>query len=58
MAHSFDFRADPEVKAEHNVQVKADAFYLKLAELLASIEGKYGRVHPAARRPRLALSGR
>jgi hypothetical protein len=58
MAHSFDFKADPEVKAEHNQMVKADAFYLKLSELLASIEGKYGRVHPAAKRPRLALSGR
>ncbi len=56
MAHSFDFKVDQEVKAENNHVAKADAFYRRLAELLAQIEEKFGRPHPTARRPRLNLT--
>ena len=58
MAHSFNFQADAEVKAENNQNVKAEAFYRRLAELLAQIEEKYGKPHPTAKRPRLALTAR
>ncbi len=54
LAHAFNFRADPEARAERNQTVTAEAFYRKLAELEALIGQKFGRVHPTARRPRLA----
>ena len=53
LAHSFNFRADAEVKAENNQEVTAAAFHQKLTELAASVDAKFGRLHPAAKRPRL-----
>lgn len=53
LAHSFSFKADPEVKAENNREVTEAAFHQKLAELAASIDAKFGRMHPTAKRPRL-----
>jgi hypothetical protein len=57
LAHSFNFRADAEVKAENNREVTEAAFNEKLAELAALIDGKYGKLHPAAKRPRLEANG-
>jgi parallel beta-helix repeat protein len=53
LAHSFNFRADPLVKAENNRQVTEAEYKRKLAELAASIDDKFGKVHPVANRPRL-----
>ena len=53
LAHSFSFKADPEVKAENNGEVTAAAFQRELAELAASIDAKFGKLHAAAKRPRL-----
>ena len=53
LAHSFSFDADQEVKAENNREVTAVAFRRELAELAASIDAKFGRMHPTAKRPRL-----
>jgi len=53
LAHSFNLRADAEVKAENNQEVSQAAFHQKLTDLAASIDGKFGRLHPAAKRPRL-----
>ncbi|MBN2473392.1 MAG: right-handed parallel beta-helix repeat-containing protein [Pirellulales bacterium] len=51
-AHSFSFEADPEVKAENNREVTEATFHQKLAELAASIDAKFGKTHPTAKRPR------
>ncbi len=53
LAHSFSFKADPEVKAENNREVTAAAFQHEFAELAAAIDTKFGERHPAAGRPRL-----
>ncbi len=53
LAHSFRFEADQEVKAENNREVTAAVFHRELAELAASIDSKFGRLHPTAKRPRL-----
>jgi hypothetical protein len=53
LAHTFNFKADPEVKAERNEQVTEAAFNRRMAELAAEIDTKFGKVHPAAKRPRL-----
>jgi len=53
LAHSFNFRADAEVKAENNREVTEAEFKTKLSELAAFIDGKFGKLHPAAQRPRL-----
>lgn len=53
LAHSFNFKADAEVKAENNQEVTEAVFNQKQAELAALIEKKFGRLHPAAKRPRL-----
>lgn len=55
-AHSFDFKADAEVKAENNRTVTAAEFDKKQAELLTVIEGRFGKLHPIAKRPRLELA--
>jgi len=55
LAHSFHLGADPEVKAENNRPVTAEAFYRRMGELLAAIEEKFGKTHPVAQRPRLVL---
>ncbi len=53
MAHTFDFKADPEVVQKNNTPVKEDAFLRRLAELEALISKKFGKIHPAAKLPRL-----
>jgi len=53
LAHSFNFKADAEVKAENNREVTEAEFRRKLAALAASIDAKFGKLHPAAKRPRL-----
>ena len=53
LAHSFSFKADPEVKAENNREVTAAAFQHEFAELAAAIDTKFGERPPAAGRPRL-----
>ncbi|MBI5388259.1 MAG: right-handed parallel beta-helix repeat-containing protein [Verrucomicrobia bacterium] len=53
LAHSFDFKADAEVKAENNRPVTEAEFQRRQADLLAVIDGKFGKLHPAAARPRL-----
>ena len=53
MAHTFDFKADAEVKAEGNVKVKEAAFNARMAELAAEIDKRFGKLHPVAKRPRL-----
>lgn len=53
LAHSFDFKADVEVKAENNRPVTEAAFRQKLTELAAIIDARFGKLHPVAKRPRL-----
>jgi hypothetical protein len=55
VAHGFDFKADVAVKAENNATVSQAAFGRELDELAALIDGRFGKVHPAARRPRLEM---
>jgi hypothetical protein len=52
-AHSFDFKADAEVKAENNQEVTEAVFNQKLSALAASIDAQFGQLHPTAKRPRL-----
>jgi hypothetical protein len=54
LAHSFNFNADALVKAENNREVTEAAFRQELTDLAALIDGKFGRLHAAAKRPRLA----
>lgn len=53
LAHSFQFRADPEVQAQNNLPVTETLFHEKLAELAAVIDRKFGALHPTAKRPRV-----
>ncbi|HNQ88003.1 MAG TPA: hypothetical protein PKM73_05165 [Verrucomicrobiota bacterium] len=53
LAHSLDLSADVEVKAENNRFVTEAQFQKRLAELASEIDGKFGRRHPTADRPRL-----
>jgi hypothetical protein len=53
VAHSFDFKADAEVKAENNQVVTEVVFNQKLAALATFIDGQFGQLHPTAKRPRL-----
>jgi len=53
LAHSFNFRADAEVKAENNREVTEAQFKSNLSELSAFIAAKFGNIHPTAKRPRL-----
>jgi hypothetical protein len=57
LAHTFDFKADAEVKAENNQKVTEAAFFQRMAELAAEIDKKFGKVHPVAKRPRLEPAG-
>jgi hypothetical protein len=41
------------VKADHNQPITAEEFQHKKAELAAVIDGKFGQIHPVAKRPRL-----
>lgn len=53
LAHSFDFKADAEVKAENNRPVTEAEFKQRLAALAAVIDGRFGKLHPTAKRARL-----
>ena len=53
LAHSFNFKADAEVKAENNRAVTEAAFHKKLAEAVAAIDAKFGAMHTTAKRPRI-----
>jgi hypothetical protein len=55
-AHSFNFKSDSRVTAGNNVPVARGEFQRKLAERLASINGKYGEMHAASGRKRLEAS--
>jgi hypothetical protein len=52
-AHTYNFKADAQVKAEDNGEVTQTIFNQKLAALSALIDAKFGALHPAAKRPRL-----
>lgn len=52
-AAAFDFKADAEAKTENNRPITAAEFQRKQAELAAVIDGKFGKLHPTAKRPRL-----
>lgn len=52
-AHSYNFKADAQVKAVGNQEVSREIFRRNLAELLKVINGKFGVMHPTANRPRL-----
>jgi parallel beta-helix repeat protein len=54
-AHSFSFKADSEVKAENNQQVTEEIFNQRLKALTDVIDGKFGKIHPTAKRPRIEL---
>lgn len=53
LAHSFSFKADAEVKAENNQAVTEEEFKQRMMALAAVIDGKFGKLHPTARRLRL-----
>jgi len=53
LAHSFNFKADAEVKAENNLPVTEAVFQEKLAEMAVFINLKFGALHLTANRPRL-----
>ena len=53
LAHSFNFKADAQVKAEDNEEVTQAIFNQKLTALLTLINAKFGALHPTAKRPRL-----
>ena len=55
LAHSFDFAADAEVKAENNRIVTQGEFQQRLAELATFIEDKFGARHPVANRRRVPI---
>lgn len=52
-AFTFDFKADKQVTAANNQKVTREVFLKKQAEILKTINEKYGAIHPVARRPRL-----
>lgn len=54
-AHSFNFRADPELTESGNQIVDESVFHRRLAELLAEINARFGEIHPVAKRPRLEV---
>jgi parallel beta-helix repeat protein len=53
LAHSYNFKADVQVKAENNLEVTLAVFNERLRALLAAINDKFGALHPTAKRPRL-----
>jgi parallel beta-helix repeat protein len=53
LAHTFDFKADAQVKAERNGPVTQAVFDQKLAVLRGLIEARFGALHPTAKRARL-----
>jgi len=57
LAHSFDFKADADVKTENNLMVTQEEFYQRQARLLTLMEDKFGKLHPVAKRLRLEPVG-
>lgn len=55
LAHTFNFKADPEVKAEGNEKITEEKFKARLSELEAEINAKYGKYHPVAKYARLGM---
>ena len=55
LAHSFNFKADAQVKAERNEQVTQAVFDQKLDALRGLIEARFGALHPTAKRLRLEV---
>ncbi len=53
LAHSFNFKADAEVKAGNNRAGTEAEFQQKKLELAALIDAKFGKQHPVAQRFRL-----
>ena len=53
LAHSYNFKADAQVKAEDNGEVDSATFSQRLTALLTLIDAKFGALHPTAKRPRL-----
>ena len=53
LAHSYNFKADAQVKAERNEEVTRATFHQKLSALRSLIDAKFGALHPTAKRPRL-----
>jgi hypothetical protein len=54
-AHSFQFKADPQVHAQGNEVVSPEVFASRLRQLLGTIHQKYGKTIPAANLPRLEI---
>ena len=57
-AHTFDFRADAAVHAEHNQEVTEAVFNKRLVELARDIDQRFGERHPTAKRLRLESAPR
>jgi hypothetical protein len=53
LAHSYNFKADGQVRAERNEEVTQAVFDQKLSALRSLIEARFGALHPTAKRPRL-----
>jgi parallel beta-helix repeat protein len=53
LACTFDFKADPEVKAEDNRPAKEEEFNRKRHELEVVLATKFGRTHPVSGRVRV-----
>jgi parallel beta-helix repeat protein len=56
LAHSYNFKTDAQVRAENNEEVTQAGFNRKLTALLNLIDGKFGTLHPVAKRPRLEVN--
>lgn len=52
LAHTFDFKADPSVRAENNRDITQDTFNERFSALAQLINSKFGDTHPTAKRPR------
>jgi hypothetical protein len=53
LANSFGFKADTEVTQTNNTKVTEEVFLSRKAELLSTINQKFGQIHPVAKLPRL-----
>jgi len=53
LAHSFNFKADPEARAANNQEITEAVFHRRALALAGQINAVYGAEHPVARRPRL-----
>jgi parallel beta-helix repeat protein len=53
LAHSFNFKADADVKAENNREVTEAAFEQRMTALRTLIDQRFGKIQPTAKRPRI-----